>query len=183
MHRLRSNGSFDEPAREADLDELATEAGSQAGADYDLRPTPELVALMNAADETVPAAVAAATGQIVAVIETIAESPRPRRTPRLRRRGLVRADRRARRRRVRVDLLHVPRTGRGTASRAGSTPRLSSRRPPRTTARRDARTSPRSSSARRTSSSASARAAGRRTCSQPSRPLRTRERRRRASSP
>ena len=34
----------------------------------------ELVELMNAADETVPAAVAAATSQIVAVIETIAES-------------------------------------------------------------------------------------------------------------
>ncbi len=68
--------SLDEPrnVEAPSLDELATEAGSEAGADYDLRPTPELVALMNAADETVPAAVAAATGQIVAVIETIAES-------------------------------------------------------------------------------------------------------------
>jgi len=58
------------------FDELATEAGSEAGADYDLRPTLELVALMNAEDETVPAAVADATGQIVVAIEAIAESLR-----------------------------------------------------------------------------------------------------------
>jgi N-acetylmuramic acid 6-phosphate etherase len=58
------------------VDELATEAGSEPGADYDLRTTLELVGLMNAEDETVPAAVADATGQIVAAIEAIAESLR-----------------------------------------------------------------------------------------------------------
>jgi N-acetylmuramic acid 6-phosphate etherase len=56
------------------LDELATEAGSEPGADYDLRSTLELVELMNAGDSTVPAAVAAASGQIVAAIEAIADS-------------------------------------------------------------------------------------------------------------
>jgi N-acetylmuramic acid 6-phosphate etherase len=56
------------------LDELATEAGSEPGADYDLRSTLELVELMNAADSTVPEAVAAASGQIVAAIEAIADS-------------------------------------------------------------------------------------------------------------
>ena len=55
------------------LDELVTEAGSEPAADYDLRSTLELVELMNAQDETVPAAVAAATGQITAAIEAIAE--------------------------------------------------------------------------------------------------------------
>jgi N-acetylmuramic acid 6-phosphate etherase len=58
----------------ARLDELETEAGSQPGADYDLRPTLELVALMNAADSTVPAAVAAAAGQIALAVEAIADS-------------------------------------------------------------------------------------------------------------
>jgi N-acetylmuramic acid 6-phosphate etherase len=70
--------SLDE-ARDVDdtrLDELATEAGSEPGADYDLRPTLELVALMSAADATVPGAVAAAAGQIAAAIETIADSLR-----------------------------------------------------------------------------------------------------------
>ncbi len=61
---------------ELGLDELATEAGGEPGADLDLRSTHELVGLMNAEDKTVPAAVAEATGQIVAVIETIAESLR-----------------------------------------------------------------------------------------------------------
>jgi N-acetylmuramic acid 6-phosphate etherase len=59
---------------DARLDELETEAGSAPGADYDLRPTLELVALMNAADSTVPAAVAAATGQIAVTVEAIADS-------------------------------------------------------------------------------------------------------------
>jgi N-acetylmuramic acid 6-phosphate etherase len=61
---------------DARLDELATEAGSAPGADYDLRPTLELVELMNAEDATVPAAVAAATGQIAVAIEAIADSLR-----------------------------------------------------------------------------------------------------------
>ena len=69
--------SLDE-TRNADvgLDELPTEAGGEAGADYDLRATLELVELMNAEDATVPAAIAAATGQIVGAIEAIAESLR-----------------------------------------------------------------------------------------------------------
>jgi N-acetylmuramic acid 6-phosphate etherase len=70
--------SLDE-TRNADglgLDELATEAGGEPGADYDRRPTLELVELMNAEDEAVPAAVAEARGQIVGAIEAIAESLR-----------------------------------------------------------------------------------------------------------
>ena len=55
------------------FDELATEAGSEASADYDLRSTNELVGLMNAKDATVPAAVAEATDQIAAAIDAIAE--------------------------------------------------------------------------------------------------------------
>jgi N-acetylmuramic acid 6-phosphate etherase len=67
-----------DPARPADagFDELATEAGSAPEADYDLRTTIELVELMNAQDETVPAAVASASRQIAAVAEAIAESLR-----------------------------------------------------------------------------------------------------------
>jgi N-acetylmuramic acid 6-phosphate etherase len=68
--------SLDE-ARDMDdsrLDALATEAGSEGTADYDLRPTLELVELMNAEDATVPAAVAAAAGQISRAIEAIADS-------------------------------------------------------------------------------------------------------------
>jgi N-acetylmuramic acid 6-phosphate etherase len=70
--------SLDE-ARDADgrrLDQLATEAGSEPGADYDLRPTLELVELMSAEDATVPAAVAAAAGQIAATIDATADSLR-----------------------------------------------------------------------------------------------------------
>jgi N-acetylmuramic acid 6-phosphate etherase len=59
---------------DARLDALETEAGGAPGADYDLRPTLELVALMNAADSTVPAAVAAASGQIAVTVEAIADS-------------------------------------------------------------------------------------------------------------
>jgi N-acetylmuramic acid 6-phosphate etherase len=59
-----------------DLDGLATEAGGDPGADYDLRATLELVELMNAEDLTVPAAVGRATGEIVVAIETISESLR-----------------------------------------------------------------------------------------------------------
>jgi N-acetylmuramic acid 6-phosphate etherase len=70
--------SLDE-ARDVDdthLDALATEAGGEAGADYDLRPTRELVELMSAEDARVPAAVTAAAGQIAAAIEAIADSLR-----------------------------------------------------------------------------------------------------------
>jgi N-acetylmuramic acid 6-phosphate etherase len=68
--------SLDE-ARDVDdtsLDALATEAGSEPAADYDLRPTLELVELMNDEDATVPAAVAAAAPQIAQAIEAITDS-------------------------------------------------------------------------------------------------------------
>jgi N-acetylmuramic acid 6-phosphate etherase len=70
--------SLDE-ARDVDdtrLDALATEAGGEPGADYDLRPTLELVALMNAEDATVPAAVAAVAAQIALAVEAIANGLR-----------------------------------------------------------------------------------------------------------
>jgi N-acetylmuramic acid 6-phosphate etherase len=59
---------------DARLDELSTEAGGEPGADYDLRPTGELVELMLAEDRTVPEAVGSATSQIVAAIEVVADS-------------------------------------------------------------------------------------------------------------
>ncbi|MGH3132595.1 MAG: N-acetylmuramic acid 6-phosphate etherase, partial [Gaiellaceae bacterium] len=64
-----------DPARTDDtgLDRLTTEAGSEPGADYDLRPTLELVELMNAEDTTVPAAVSEAAGAIAATVDAIAE--------------------------------------------------------------------------------------------------------------
>jgi N-acetylmuramic acid 6-phosphate etherase len=61
---------------DAGLDALATEAGSEASADYDLRSTVELVELMNAEDATVPTAVQAASTAIAATAETIADSLR-----------------------------------------------------------------------------------------------------------
>jgi N-acetylmuramic acid 6-phosphate etherase len=68
--------SLDEP-RDVDdlrLAELATEAGSEPGAGYDLRSTVELVELMGAEDAAVPSAVAEATGQIAAAVDAIADS-------------------------------------------------------------------------------------------------------------
>jgi N-acetylmuramic acid 6-phosphate etherase len=59
-------------AREAILDELTTEAGSDPGADYEIRSTRELVELMNDEDAVVPAAVRAAAGDIAAAIDAIA---------------------------------------------------------------------------------------------------------------
>jgi N-acetylmuramic acid 6-phosphate etherase len=56
-----------------DLDELTTEAGSEAAKDYDLRSTLELVELMNAEDETVPAAVGALAGVIAAAVDAISD--------------------------------------------------------------------------------------------------------------
>jgi N-acetylmuramic acid 6-phosphate etherase len=61
---------------DAGLDALATEAGSEATADYDLRPTLELVELMAAEDATVPAAVQAAARSIAAAVEAISDSLR-----------------------------------------------------------------------------------------------------------
>ncbi len=54
------------------LDELATEAGGDAGADYDLRPTQELVERMATEDAAVPAAVHAASGAIAALVDAVA---------------------------------------------------------------------------------------------------------------
>jgi N-acetylglucosamine-6-phosphate deacetylase len=53
------------------FDRLDTEARDAAGADLDLRSTAELVQLMNAADATVPAAVADASAAIAALIDAI----------------------------------------------------------------------------------------------------------------
>ena len=54
------------------LDGLETESWNADGADLDLRSTDELVALMNAEDETVPGAVASAAPAIAAAIDEIA---------------------------------------------------------------------------------------------------------------
>lgn len=53
-------------------DELITEAGSDPHAGYESLPTPELVALMNTEDSTVPAAVATASTEIARAIDAIA---------------------------------------------------------------------------------------------------------------
>lgn len=55
-----------------ELDRLVTEARDASGADLDLRSTAELVELMNAADATVAAAVAAAGEAIAAAVDAIA---------------------------------------------------------------------------------------------------------------
>lgn len=55
-----------------ELDRLVTEARDASGADLDLRSTAELVELMNAADATVAAAVAAAGETIAAAVDAIA---------------------------------------------------------------------------------------------------------------
>ena len=55
------------------LDELVTEARSPEASDLDLRPTRELVALMNHQDATVPAVVAAAGDQIAVVVDAVVE--------------------------------------------------------------------------------------------------------------
>jgi N-acetylmuramic acid 6-phosphate etherase len=56
-----------------DLDELTTEAGGRSDADYELRPTLELVELINAGDATVSEAVGAASGEIARAIDAIVE--------------------------------------------------------------------------------------------------------------
>jgi N-acetylmuramic acid 6-phosphate etherase len=60
-------------ARDAGLDDLATEAGSDPLADYDVRTTPELVGLMRRTDEAVLPAVARAEPEIAAAIDAIAD--------------------------------------------------------------------------------------------------------------
>jgi N-acetylmuramic acid 6-phosphate etherase len=68
--------SLDEPPRieTSELDDLPTEAGSDAAAGYELRSTVELVGAMAREDGTVPAAVAQAGGQIAAVVDAIADA-------------------------------------------------------------------------------------------------------------
>jgi N-acetylmuramic acid 6-phosphate etherase len=56
---------------QASLDELATESAGEAAADIDVRPTAELVRLMNAGDATVPAVVGAAAPEITHAIDAI----------------------------------------------------------------------------------------------------------------
>src|SRR5581483_9586041 len=55
------------------LDDLITEARSAETRDLDLRPTEELVELMNQQDAAVPAAVASSAADIAAVIETVVD--------------------------------------------------------------------------------------------------------------
>jgi N-acetylglucosamine-6-phosphate deacetylase len=55
-----------------DFDRLGTEARDPAGADLERRTTLELVELMSAQDATVPAAVAAAAGNVAALVDDIA---------------------------------------------------------------------------------------------------------------
>src|SRR5207302_2942753 len=54
-----------------DLELLLTEQVSADAPDLDLRSTSELVALMNSADESVPAAVGAAAAEIAAAIDAV----------------------------------------------------------------------------------------------------------------
>jgi N-acetylmuramic acid 6-phosphate etherase len=73
VHRLVLVTSFRPAADVAvELDELPTEAWDPEGADLDLRSTRELVDLMNAADASIPAAVASAAGAIGAAIDAVA---------------------------------------------------------------------------------------------------------------
>jgi N-acetylmuramic acid 6-phosphate etherase len=57
----------------AGLDELSTEAWEPGAADLDLRPTADLVALMNEQDSRVPLAVAQSADELTAAIDAIAE--------------------------------------------------------------------------------------------------------------
>lgn len=73
MAQPRSGVGDPSHAGDAGLDALATEAGSEPAADYDLRSTLELVELMSAEDATVPAAVAAAASEIATAAEAISD--------------------------------------------------------------------------------------------------------------
>ena len=73
MPRRRSGLDDPRQPKDAVLDELVTEAGSQPRADYELRATLELVELMNAEDATVPAAVAASAQSIAAAVDAISD--------------------------------------------------------------------------------------------------------------
>src|SRR5512145_2869258 len=56
----------------SDLDDLTTEAGSDASTDFEARATLELVQLMNAGDSRVPDAVAVASTSIADAVDAIA---------------------------------------------------------------------------------------------------------------
>ena len=60
-------------AERAKLDDLPTEAGGEPGLDYELRPTRELVSLMNGADREAADAVLAAREALSAAIDAIVE--------------------------------------------------------------------------------------------------------------
>ena len=62
----------DPPRPDETLGSLPTEAGGEPRADYDLRPTDELVSSMLRTDEAVLPAVAAATSEIAATIDAVA---------------------------------------------------------------------------------------------------------------
>ncbi len=72
MARSRSDVDDASPVAGTSLDALATEAGGNPAADYDLLPTRRLVALMAAEDAVVPEAVGAAAAQIAAAVDAIA---------------------------------------------------------------------------------------------------------------
>ena len=96
------------------LEGLVTESRRE-DVDYSVRSTRELVELMNREDASVPAAVGSVAGKLSTAIDAIVERLRGGGRLDLRRRGLLRSDRRARRRRVRSDLLD--RTGPGGCAR------------------------------------------------------------------
>jgi N-acetylmuramic acid 6-phosphate etherase len=73
MKRIRSKLSDRSSTDGAGLDSLATEAGGEPAADYDLRSTVELVELMNAEDETVPAVVGAEADAIAAAVDAVSD--------------------------------------------------------------------------------------------------------------
>jgi N-acetylmuramic acid 6-phosphate etherase len=73
MKRIRRHAGDRSATAGAALDGLATEAGGEPAADYDLRSTLELVELMNAEDETVPAAVGAEAHAIAAAVDAISD--------------------------------------------------------------------------------------------------------------
>jgi N-acetylmuramic acid 6-phosphate etherase len=65
-----ADASLERPG--AELDDLETEARAPGRTDLDQRPTLELVELMNREDARVPAAVAAAAGDVAAAVDAIA---------------------------------------------------------------------------------------------------------------
>jgi N-acetylmuramic acid 6-phosphate etherase len=73
MRHIRSELGDRSATDGAGLDSLATEAGSEPTADYDLRSTLDLVELMNAGDETVPAAVGAEADAIAATVDAVSD--------------------------------------------------------------------------------------------------------------